>query len=134
MHTFNNTFFTDGLHMMFVRNQQTTSKVDPILTDVAEVTASLLDPLCEGLLSLTNPDTGVVELESSMSDDLREDVLATDLLVGLVRTLGVANLSDQVIFFLENEVLGDNGQSLSPFSMTFRQSYPDTSKVSKLSV
>jgi len=120
--------------MMFVRNQQTTSKVDPILTDVAEVTASLLDPLREGLLSLTNPDTGVVELESSMNDDLREDNLATDLLVGLVRTLGVANLSDQVIFFLENEVLGDNGQSLSPFSMTFRQSYPDTSKVSKLSV
>jgi hypothetical protein len=120
--------------MMFVRNQQTTSKVDSILTDVAEVTASLLDPLCESLLSLTNPDTGVVELESSMNNDLREDSLATDLLVGLVRTLGVANLSDQVIFFLENEVLGDNGQSISPFSMTFRQSYPDTSKVSKLSV
>jgi hypothetical protein len=83
------------------------------LTNVAEVTASLLDPRRERFLSLTNPDTGVIELQSNMNDrNLRKDKLITNLLVRFVCALGVTNLSEQVIFFLENKVLRDNGQSL----------------------
>ena len=53
--------FTDGLQTMCIKSQQTI-KIHSTLTDVAEVTASLLDPRHERLFSLTNPDTGVVEL------------------------------------------------------------------------
>ena len=42
----------------------------------------------------------------------REDGLATHLLVGFICAVGVADLGNQVIFFLENEILGDSGQPL----------------------
>jgi hypothetical protein len=98
---------------MFVRNQQTREKVNSTLTDIAEVAACFLDPLSERLLSLTNPNTGVIELRRSMNGNLREDNIETYLLVGFVCTFGVANLSDQVVFFLENKVLEHGGQLAS---------------------
>jgi hypothetical protein len=55
---------------------------------VAEISASLLDTLRQGLLALTHPNTGVVHL-----------------LVGLVSTLGVSNLGLDVVLLLVKEVL-----------------------------
>jgi hypothetical protein len=44
--------------------------------------------------------------------NLMEDTLAMYLLVGFVCAFRVTNLSEEVVFFLENEVLRDRGQSL----------------------
>jgi hypothetical protein len=71
-------------------------KLNVTLTNVAEVTASLLDLRREHFLALTNPDMGIIGLPSNMNDsNLIEDDLATYL---LVCTFGVTNLSEQVIF------------------------------------
>lgn len=54
---------------------------------VAQVDTGFLDSLDESLLTLPNPDSGVVLL-----------------LVGLVGTIGVTNLSHEVVLLLEDEV------------------------------
>jgi hypothetical protein len=65
------------------------------LTNVAEVTAGLLDPSRERFLALTDPDTGVIKLQSKMRVEiLIEDKQATYLLVGFVSAFGVTNLSE----------------------------------------
>ena len=60
----------------------------PLLTDVAQICARLLDTGGKGLLTLTDPNTRVVEL-----------------LVGLVSALGVADLGLEVLELVDDEVL-----------------------------
>jgi len=55
--------------------------------NVAQIHTCFLDTRCKRLLTLADPDTGVVEL-----------------LVGLVSSLGVTDLGQEVILLLENEV------------------------------
>jgi hypothetical protein len=62
--------------------------------DIAEIFARLLDALSEGLLTLTHPNTRVVELfkRRQCTNPTTAAVRKSHLLVGLVGTFGVAYL------------------------------------------
>lgn len=55
------------------------------------------------------------------------------LLVGLVSTFGVADLREQIVLPLEDEVL-QNIEIFKTQALHIKESYPDSGKVSKLCV
>ena len=76
-------------------------------TNVSEICASFLDTSRKSLFTLTDPDTGVVVLEKSLKwvwvwiGQARR----TNLLVGLIGTLGVTNLGLKIARLALDEVL-----------------------------
>ena len=107
-------------------------------TNVSEICASFLDTSRESLFTLTDPDTGVVVLEKSLRWVWvwTGQVHRTNLLVGLVRTLGVTNLGLKIARLALDEVLWRHDVN-KKFMWTLTKkivTYPDTSKVCELSV
>ena len=75
--------------------------------DISEIFAGLLDTLREGLLTLTHPNTRVVELfkRRQPANPMTETVRKSHLLIGLVSTFGVAYLCLEIVLLFGEEVL-----------------------------
>ena len=104
--------------------------------DIAEIFARLLDTLSEGLLTLTHPNTRVVELfQWRQCVNLTSAMVQrSHLLVGLVGTIGITYLCLEVVLLFGYEVLENRIGLYSANKVKAKKKYPDANEISKLGV